>query len=230
MLMRFPEQHVSIAVLCNRGDSRHDAAEKVADVVLGDVFRAHEPGAPAAPPAAVKPAALSEPSGDVKRFAGLYFSEEAQRVLRVQEQGGGLVLVAGRPRALRPIGPGRFEMEGSPVVVELDGERLKLTVLNMGQDIFQRVTSVEPSAVSWERLLGTYYSAELETSVRILMKDGKPVLKGRGIANDPLEPSFTDAFTTPGRLLLRFTRDAGGQPAGFDLSAHGIAKIRFERR
>ncbi len=73
LLMRFPAQQVSIAVLCNRGDARPDLANKVADVVLGDTLRAAEQQAAkeAAPetPRPAEPAAV----GDVGRYVGSYF-------------------------------------------------------------------------------------------------------------------------------------------------------------
>jgi len=232
VLMRFPEQHLSIAVLCNRGDARpQEQAEAVADVVLGQVLRAPERGFAAAPLASATPSIPAEPYGEVKQFAGCYFSEEFQNVLRLKEQGGKLSLVIGiRSLPLRPTGPGRFDAEGGRRGLELAGDQLKLEAPLGGPPYtFRRIGPVDPPAVNWEPLLGAYDSPDLQTSLRITMKDGKAVLKGRTVDSYPLEPAFADAFTA-GPMFLRVTRDAGGQAAGFELSASGMKRIRFERR
>ncbi|RKH52365.1 hypothetical protein D7X55_03565 [Corallococcus sp. AB049A] len=221
MLMRFPVQHVSIAILCNRADTRPDLAERVADLVLGNAFQATEQETKAAATRAPEPA-----SGDFARYAGTYYDDAAHRVLNVRVQDGKLELaMPGRALPLRPAGADRFEVEGAPLAVAFAGEQMTLL---RGQEIrtsFQRVPPATPlSDDAWKQLVGTYFSPELDTTWRIELKDGKAVLKGRALGTNPLVESFADAFNTP-HGLLRLTRDGTRQVTGFV-----FGDVRFERK
>ncbi|MGE6761806.1 serine hydrolase domain-containing protein [Corallococcus interemptor] len=221
MLMRFPVQHVSIAVLCNRADTRPDLADRVADLVLGKAFQATEPETKAAATRAPEPA-----SGDFARYVGTYYDDAAHRVLNVRVQDGKLELaMPGRALPLRAAGGDRFEVEGAPLAVAFAGEQMTLL---RGQEIrtsFQRVPPATPlSDDAWKQLVGTYFSPELEATWRIELKDGKAVLKGRALGTNPLVESFVDAFNTP-HGLLRLTRDGTRQVTGFV-----FGDVRFERK
>ncbi|KFE63737.1 serine hydrolase domain-containing protein [Hyalangium minutum] len=225
LLLRFPAQRVSIAVLCNRGDARPDLAENVADVVLGDVFRAAEPRQEAKAPAPVTSSAPETPTGDVGRYAGLYYDEVAQRTVPILQQSNQLLFrYRGSNRPLRSVGGERFEMEGTPLRFAFADGQL---TLSRGEETVGVLKRVQPATLAdgdWKPLVGTYYSPELETTWRIELKDGKAVLKGRAVGTHPLEPAFADAFTTaPG--LLRLTRDGAGRLTGFVFS-----DLQFERK
>lgn len=225
MLMRFPAQHVSIAVLCNRGDARPDLAENVADVVLGDVFRAAEPRQEAKAPAPITTSAQETTTGNLDRYVGLYYDEAAQRVRHILQQNNQLQFsYKGSNRPLRAMGGERFEMEGTPLVFAFADGKLTLSRGEETLGVLARVQPVTLSDDDWKPLVGAYYSPELGTTWHIELKDGKAVLKGRALGTHPLEPAFADALNTvPG--LLRLTRDEAGRLTGFVFS-----DLRFERK
>ncbi len=81
-LARFPEQGLSVAVLCNAGNSMpRQALHAVADLYLGDAVK------PSAPP---KQAALS--SADLDAFTGLYRNEVRGDTFRIVRDGDSLRL------------------------------------------------------------------------------------------------------------------------------------------
>src|SRR6218665_1115859 len=224
LLMRFPAQHLSIAVLCNRGDARPNLAEKVADIVLGDTFRSAEQQE-AKNPAPVTPRPPEIAAGDLGRYVGLYYGGLAQDVVHIRQRNGTLELgIVGRTLPLRAVGGDRFEAEGAPFAIAFEGEQLTLSRRGESQGAFKRVAPVTLSTDGWKSLVGAYYSPELEATWRIELKDGKAVLKGRDRGPHPIEPSFADGFSTaPG--FLRLTRDGAGQLTGFVFH-----ELRFERK
>lgn len=224
ILMRFPAQHVSIALLCNRADTRPDFAERVADLVLGNVFQAAEQEAKAAAPAATR--APEPTSGDFARYAGLYYDDAGHRVMNVRYQDGKLELaLPGRALLLRAAGDDRFEVDGAPFTIAFAGEQMTFLRSQEIRSLFKRVPPAAPrSDDAWKQLVGAYYSPELETTWRIEMKDSKAVLKGRALGTNPLVETFADAFDTP-HGLLRLVRDGKQQVTGFD-----FGDLRFERK
>jgi CubicO group peptidase (beta-lactamase class C family) len=218
-------QHVSIAVLCNRADARPNLADTVADLILGNAFHAAEPPQEPKAPSPVTASAPENPTGDLGRYAGLYYDEAAQRTVPILHENHQLLFsYRGSNRPLRALGGERFEMEGTPLRFAFADGQLTLTRWEELVGVLKRVQPVTLSESDWKPLAGTYYSPELDTTWRIELKDGKAVLRGRALGTHPLEPAFADAFTTaPG--LLRLTRDEAGRLTGFVFS-----DLRFERK
>ena len=239
MLMRFPEQRTSFAVLCNVGSANTSKlAEGAADVVLGGAFRRVEVvagGASSQVREADSAKGMGAGSVDPHRFEGIYFAETEQSVIRVVSQGGGLAVRAfGTIIPLKPAGLERFRAERYPLEIEFSGPPdVPASAARMGfrgeeGASYVRVAAASPGPDRVAELAGTYYSPELDASWKILVKEGRAVVSGRGIGEDPLDPVFEDAFTA-GPSFLRFTRDAAGKIAGFEASASRMQRIRFER-
>ena len=108
-LARYPERHVSVAVLCNAGNANATQfAHAVAELYLGDRLTAPattSPGSPAAPPASLvlTPAKLSD-------YTGRYVSDEAETEFTVVVDRDVLVLKRRPDTALRmrPSAPDAF--------------------------------------------------------------------------------------------------------------------------
>jgi len=83
-LLRFPQQHFSVACLCNQAETNPgELARKVADIYLADQFK--EP-----PPARVEPSAkpVAVPDERLAQYAGLYWREDDERALRILHKDG----------------------------------------------------------------------------------------------------------------------------------------------
>jgi CubicO group peptidase (beta-lactamase class C family) len=238
MLARFPQQHTSVAILCNfEGGEASGLSEKVADIVLADVL---EP-APASDAqkasvgkqAAVKPVPL-------QRLLGSYFAAKNETILEVIEQQGALILKIGAmPLPLVATGPASFEVQGYPVKVDfsLSGKQaaneLKLRIGDDEGMTATRFTAVVPTGDELQGYVGAFYSPELDVTWPLLIDQGKLAVRDEHRKFEskiqPLAPAMKDAFSGEAGLL-RFVRDASGKVTGFDLSASRMRGIRFELR
>jgi CubicO group peptidase (beta-lactamase class C family) len=127
-LMRFPDQHVSVAALCNLGSINPSAlARRVADASLGSRFTApveSSRGPSSAPP--LRPSApdsTSQHDGNqqLSDYAGIYYSDEADATFIVGIKDGRLTVRRDNgeePVALEPIDGGTFRFRGMTVRFE----------------------------------------------------------------------------------------------------------------
>jgi CubicO group peptidase (beta-lactamase class C family) len=90
-LVRYPDQHVSVAVLCNvSSGTATQYAQAVADMYLGSALKAAPPSPPAPRPG---PDDTFHPTAkDLAAFAGTYSSDEAETTLVAAMDGETLVL------------------------------------------------------------------------------------------------------------------------------------------
>ena len=107
-LTRYPDQHLSVAVLCNAGDANATQfAHAVAEAYLGSVL------APQATPSgpggrgASQPATFQADAADLAAYPGRYSSDEAETVLTVAKEGPDLVIKRRPDTTLRMRAVGR---------------------------------------------------------------------------------------------------------------------------
>ena len=110
-ITRVPSEHFSVIVLCNREDADTGAlASSVAEIFLKDKLGPPEPEEEEAVP---KPVVAEWQPKDLSRYAGAYFSEEANARCVIDERGGKLVLeTCAGGEALKPRKPGEFVTGG----------------------------------------------------------------------------------------------------------------------
>jgi CubicO group peptidase (beta-lactamase class C family) len=97
-LLRFPEQHFSVACLCNVGNANPEKrAYRVADAYLGSQMQGKEEGSPERKEA--KKALVSPTAEQLRGLDGDYYSEELQVTYTLEVQGTTLKLkeIAGSP-------------------------------------------------------------------------------------------------------------------------------------
>jgi CubicO group peptidase (beta-lactamase class C family) len=89
-LTRYPDQQVSIAVLCNAGNANPTTyAHQIAEIYLGNTLK---PERPAAPPEAPAPVIVHPSPQELSSYAGQYESDEAEVVFTIELEQGDLVL------------------------------------------------------------------------------------------------------------------------------------------
>ena len=215
-LSRFPEPQVSVAVLCNAGDSTpRQTLHAVADLYLGNALR------PDPPPKAVT---LSGPQLDA--IAGLYRNIDRGSVLRIERDGDSLRLEDGTP--LVTLSPTRVT-DGDGAVIAFDGAGGALLDEGSGPpDIFERVPAVKPALAELEALAGTYSSDEAETMFIARVRDGALELTQRPATIYRLEPLYADAFDSELGTII-FRRDPGGVVTGLSVSQDRVWDLRFRR-
>lgn len=221
-LARYPDQDVSVAVLCNAGHAEATTlAHRVAEVYLGGVL-----AAPAAPsPVPVEAAAL-------ERWVGLYRSLRTGVPLRVTihdgklraEQRGELVPLSDSLFMLGE-GPARVEFRGRDVarafdVIGPDGDRVRYAI----------AVPFAPTSADLARYEGTYVSDEAEVTYTVKVESGALIAARRPDVRIALTPAYHDAFTAALRIpLVLFRRDARGQVNGLSLGLGRVRDLRFRR-
>jgi hypothetical protein len=117
-LVRVPGEHLSVIALCNRADANAGSyASRIARLLLADKLGPAEADADDEEPEP-KPVAAQWDPGDLSRYAGAYYGEEADARCVLDQRGARLVLEGcARGEVLKPGKPGEFVTDGgSPVL------------------------------------------------------------------------------------------------------------------
>jgi len=232
-LLRFPEQHFSVACLCNQADTNpFELARKVADNYLAERLR--EP-LPARVEASAKP--VSVPDEHLIQYAGLYWKKDDERAMRIQHKDGKLFLSESEDERLElsPLADNRFLLTVSPVSFTFDrvdaSAPWHLSIQGPEQkmpDVFERVTEFQPTPEQFGEYAGSYVSAEIDPVYRIFVENGSLMLKRLKSKPRKLLPTLVDYFEGP-YGDLHFQRDPGGRITGFVLNSGRIKNFRFTR-
>jgi hypothetical protein len=137
-LMRFPEQRLSVACLCNLSTARPSRlAAEVAEVYLGPGLSPSVAGDPAAGREGApdpKPSLVTASAAELAAYAGRYYSAELDTAYTVEVKGGGLALRGRRVDAtLAPTARDEFTQGALVVRFERDGQGRPAGFL-LGQD------------------------------------------------------------------------------------------------
>jgi len=130
-LLRFPDQHFSVACLCNLGNANPSRrANEVADVYLGSLMKAKDPKKELDDARKKENTATPLTTEQLRAYAGDYWGEELGVTYRLGIVDGNLKLAAvldrsGLPRTnnfspneLRPAGAGQFTIGGGGVTLK----------------------------------------------------------------------------------------------------------------
>ncbi len=220
-LARYPEQKLSLAVLCNAAEADTGA--------LGhrtiDLFLAGRTKAPAPAPTAV---ALA-PEVLAAR-AGLYRNVLTGEPTRLEVKEGRLWR---RGTELVPLSTSDFHIdEDRRVVFDLgpdDRPKGMRLLYSTGEVVsFEPVAEVSLTPDRLTEFAGEYRSDEAEVTYRVTLEDGKLILQIPLVGSFPLAPSYADAFVSPAGLV-RFYRDGEGQVTHFGIGMGRVRDMRFAR-
>jgi CubicO group peptidase (beta-lactamase class C family) len=214
-LGRYPDQQVSVAVLCNVGVNTTGYARSVAEIYLTGLH-------PAPPPTPSHP--LTNAEGD--RLVGLYRSMKPAALARVvRDENGLLVQNVGR---LVPMSPTRFVTDDRSSY-EFDGRgQLRVTDEFGTVDVYDRVESARPSPSELQSFTGRYYSDELEATFNVAMDAEQLVMRRRPDFSTPLTPSWADAFASSLGWVI-FSRDQSGRIVGMSINQDRAWNVHFTR-
>jgi CubicO group peptidase (beta-lactamase class C family) len=216
-LARYPEQRLSVAVLCNLGNIDPSAlAHRTADLFLAGKK-------PTAPPA---PAKIELPAAEIAARAGLYRNLRTGEILGMKVEEGKLRTRGGR--TVSPLSSSRYLVDnGSKLEFVPNGLRL---LTPDGDTIpYERVEEASPTAAQLAEYAGEYVSDEAEVTYKVVVKDGKLVVKGRPDVSVALTPLYADAFQADNGFLVRFFRKQG-KVAELSVGLGRVRDLRFARR
>jgi CubicO group peptidase (beta-lactamase class C family) len=228
-LGRYPQQGLSIALLCNgpTSSSPTQLGHQVADVYLKGALS----GRSEASRSVVSPAALTEKTG-------LYRSVRDHRTLSVELANGELALLGGArvggETVLKPLSFNAFTAgeDGRRVEFETDASSKVLrlhfdTVADEG-NVYEKVEPAHPSRTDLEAMTGEYTSDEAETALRVTLDGGQLVMLQRPDHRIPLMPTYRDGFSSS-LGSVRFLRDATGRVTELSIGSQRVWDIRFHR-
>ena len=215
-LSRFPDAGVSVAVLCNAGDSTpRETLHAVADLYLADRLKPD-----------VVPA-LREPSDvALHRLVGLYVNTERGDAIRIEQDGDRLRLDGDTP--LVELANARFT-DGDGWFIQFDNHGLALVDDGRGVSIIhERLREAQPTAAELETLTGRYTSDETEVSLSVAVRDGVLEIRRRPDSVFPLKPLYQDAFESELGTII-FRRDDDGRAIAFSVVQDRVWDLRFNR-
>jgi CubicO group peptidase (beta-lactamase class C family) len=228
-LLRFPKQHTSFAVLCNRGDADPSAmADEVAEVVLAGVLDA--------PDLPVAGAAIELPREVLAKRAGVWRSRTTGADRVIELVGSQLTLDVGEDLPLVPLSADRFSLVDG-ISIRFDTEHGKPVMIleqpGTGDDSYDLLPAFGPGAIELAEFEGAYHALELDVTwqVRADATGLRAEIRGRELAQ--LTPTSPDAFVATSGILsgssLRFQRDPNGQLIGFTVQAGRVRNVAFTR-
>jgi CubicO group peptidase (beta-lactamase class C family) len=225
-LIRFPDQHVSVAVLCNAGSAlAPQYMNEVADLFLADQLKEEEP------PKATH--TLTRAESD--RIAGLYRHTVTGMPMRIVRDDKTDALRMERGPALIATSARTFVTAYRDKVEINDRGLLRRTDAFGSVDEFQSVPAVTPESFTpkqLEPLRGSYTSedAEATLTVALLGPEGKAlVIMRRPDKVFPLTPLYADAFLAPDLGVIIFHRDRTGRVTELSVSQDRVWDLRFTR-
>jgi CubicO group peptidase (beta-lactamase class C family) len=232
-LMRFPEQRLSVACLCNLGTARPSRlATEVAEAWLGAALAPSVEAATAGRPPRAR--GVTRSPAELQALAGSYRDPASGLVRRLHVEDGKLKVEAfGGTYELTPSEGRAFRLVDGPLDLEVSfegtasGRRMHEASPRRPATVWHAVELVAPSAAELAAYAGLYYGRELDTTYTVEVKDDGLALRGRRI-DAALRPTVRDEFTQ-GSMVVRFERDAQGRPTGFLLGQDRIRSLRFGR-
>jgi CubicO group peptidase (beta-lactamase class C family) len=217
-LGRYPDQGVSVAVLCNSASANPTGlGRETARLWTGAAAQAHASTYAADP-------AKSE------ALAGMYRKIRDNTVLELHWRNGKLTLDS--ERNLEPLAPGKFVAAGSEREFDFEeGTPVRLRVVTQTDDIrYERVEPARPSALELAALIGEYESHETGTTLVVAL-DSKNELSYRIGLSAPvtLRPTFRDSFATASGSSIYFIRDSSGKVTALSAGEDRVWDLRFTR-
>jgi CubicO group peptidase (beta-lactamase class C family) len=221
-LARYPQQKLSVALLCNVGNANPDGVGHR----ISDIFLAAD--AQPATQAGVSNVPLSSPQQE--KFAGLWRDERTHQPMRIVVRDSGLQSSrGGRLNAISEtvllVPPSaRFELLNS------SGARARLATASGDTVFFAHEKTWEPTPEELRSYVGTYASDDAEASFRLAVKDGKLIASARPDRDAPLSAAYRDAFTSPDGEVFWFHRDPRrGQVTGVSVGMGRVRDMLFRK-
>ncbi len=221
-LGRYPEQGLSVAMLCNASNvSTGGTGGRIARIFLGDVAR--DPVAVEGVDVAAERLAMLEglyrdtQTGDPMRLAVVQGQLRVDgRVPLVPESQTDFVVGSGNRHFVVREAAGR-----RPTIVEMTGE--------YEDGMWEPVDEARPSDADLREYEGEFYSYDAETTFRVVVEDGRLIVWRRPDDSFGLTPVYEDAFNAQQLGLIRFERDASGNVVELRLRQGRVYDMRFQR-
>jgi CubicO group peptidase (beta-lactamase class C family) len=210
-LARYPDQRLSIAILCNAGEEAvvSSLGGKIADLYLPP------PGNPG--PVNPAPTGLTLNAQQLAPFAGRYFDLQSAIEMHLEVKDGVLQRVADG-LVFTPTTPGEFKSTTTTIRFSGNDHFVREFVDGRRSD-FSRIQPRNPGKEGLAEYAGRYRSDEALATYVVNVVDGHLTIALQDRSEDamPLEPVSVDIFSMP-HHAYRFTRDANGRVSNLEIS------------
>ena len=219
-LARYPDQKVSVAVLCNvTSGAATQYAHNVADIYLGSALK---PATPAA--------THTLTDAEATRIAGMYRDVNRGIVTTIVRDGNRLRLNTERGQELLATSATRFVTAGDDTWT-FDGRGgVRVTDEYGTVDTLTKAERANPTSDQLRAFAGVYNSDEAETKFTIAIEGESLVMKQRPDRVIRLQPLYADAFSgADGIGTVIFRRDAAGRVNALSVVQDRVWDLRFTR-
>lgn len=223
-LVRFPDQNIAFAVLCNGGGAvPGDLPARVSAAVMGSTLAA----------APTDPAAYSGDVLDLNKFVGVWRSPRTDEIMVLYLRNGQLVDSAANNQVMIPIAADKLRPRGSGATLGLvpgSPMRLRDEAPNARTVEWEMVPRSALTPALLAQYAGDYKSPELNASYRVIVSgDGLKLVHSDWETPQTLGAIYRDGFRAGELGNLRFTRDKRNQIDGFVVWAGRVRHLRFNR-
>jgi len=215
-LTRFPDQHVSVAVLCNVSTAQAEQyGHQVADLFLAPSLKSSLP-----------PKQVSLSASDLDAKAGLYRELTTGEAMTIVHDKGALRII---PATLVSVSPTKF-VANDGRILEFNGRSgAKISYSNGTVESYERVQPANPTAQELNAYVGSYMSDEAEVTMKVALRNGALEISRRPNTTIKLTPIYADTFNG-GRLgTIRFHRNTSGAVTEFSVVQYRVWDLRFRK-
>jgi len=221
-LARYPDQGLSVALLCNAGAANPgELGHAVSDVYLAGVRPKH-----------AAQASLQVDAAVLQAEAGPYRSVRDHTTYSIDVKEGNLEL--DRRTVLKPFSAKSFTAREDGPVFKFDtdasGKVLGLQVLAQGDLLgsYEKVERANPNRTDLEAMTGEYASNEAEVTLKVALEPNGLVIHRRPDTIIPLTPTYRDGFSSS-LGSVRFIRDSGGRVIEMSIGGQRMWDLRLPR-
>jgi len=217
-LGRYPDQHVSVTVLCNSASANPTKLGRETAIL----WRGAVPTQTSAVTYSADPAKLAA-------LAGMYRNLRDNTVVRLTWSNSKLISHPSNTE-LVPTAADRFRLGTSEIVIVFKDGRMRMIEPDT-EILFERVEMAHPAASELAALAGEYESSETGTKLRLSAghNPGEMVYQLGAQTPVSIKPTFRDAFETPSRSSIYFIRDASGKVIALSVGEDRVWSLRFDR-
>jgi CubicO group peptidase (beta-lactamase class C family) len=237
-LLRFPDQHLSIAIFANRGDANPSAmANQVADIMLKSSLIDANTATQDAIKNIKNNSFIKLSASELKNYAGNYWNENDSYARKIYVKNDTLRYYRNKDNesVLMPISANEFKMinVNADLLIRFDNkEKRSMTmIVNGGKPVL--FNTYQPKVYTTQELAsfsGTYYSKELDVFYSLKLEDDLLTLYINDSKKAPLKSIMKDLFSNDDYGSFQFENDQEGKLIGFRLAAGRVKNLKFEKK
>lgn len=243
VLMRFPDQKLSVAVLCNRYYTQTNSsalAERVADILLSDKFQDNQLIQNPSPVTSKE----IPTNAELNKYEGIFWMEGSGNRINFTAQDGRLTTQYNTDTVfpLIYISKGQFFNKAEELVYKFRNEKsgtVSLDITVPGTTELYKAERKPPPHLNSGKLrqyAGFYYNDELDLIWSIYINEDKLKVQRKKFDDQALVPSYLDGFyfthsdeTTSSTYVLNFQRAKDGTINQFTVSAGRFSGVVFRK-